>query len=106
MGKLKKLDSDFYERSSVVTVARALLGKVLVSEMDGVRTSGRIVEVEAYNGVVDRASHAFGGRRTARTEVMFGAGGSAYIYLIYGIHHLFNLVTNRQEARQQAWVRP
>jgi DNA-3-methyladenine glycosylase len=105
MGKLKKLDSDFYERSSVVTVARALLGKVLVSEMDGVRTSGRIVEVEAYNGVVDRASHAFGGRRTARTEVMFGAGGSAYIYLIYGIHHLFNVVTNRKGIPHAVLVR-
>src|SRR5580692_9224532 len=96
MGKLKKLDADFYERRSVVTVARALLGKVLVTELDGVRTSGRIVEVEAYNGVVDRASHAFPWRRTARTEVMFGAGGTAYISLIYGIHRLFNVVTNRE----------
>src|ERR1700679_2568048 len=105
MGKLKKLDADFYERRSVVAVARALLGKVLVTEFDGVRTSGRIVEVEAYNGVVDRASHAFAGRRTARTEVMFGAGGTAYIYLIYGIHHLFNVVTNRKDIPHAVLVR-
>jgi DNA-3-methyladenine glycosylase len=105
VGPLKKLGSDFYERSSVVTVARALLGKVLVSDLDGVRTSGRIVEVEAYNGVMDRASHAFGGRRTARTEVMFGAGGTAYIYLIYGIHHLFNVVTNRKDIPHAVLVR-
>jgi DNA-3-methyladenine glycosylase len=105
MGKLRKLDSAFYKRRSVVTVARALVGKVLVTELDGVRTSGRIVEVEAYNGVVDRASHAFGGRRTARTEVMFGAGGAAYIYLIYGIHHLFNVVTNRKDIPHAVLVR-
>jgi DNA-3-methyladenine glycosylase len=102
---LKKLDAAFYERRSVVVVARALLGKVLVTEFDGVRTSGRIVEVEAYNGVVDRASHAFAGRRTARTEVMFGAGGTAYIYLIYGIHHLFNVVTNRKDIPHAVLVR-
>lgn len=104
-GPVKILDAAFYERPSVVTVARALLGKVLVTESDGVRTSGRIVEVEAYNGVVDRASHAFAGRRTARTEVMFGAGGTAYIYLIYGIHHLFNVVTNRKDVPHAVLVR-
>ncbi|HXB94954.1 MAG TPA: DNA-3-methyladenine glycosylase [Puia sp.] len=91
-----KLGSSFYDRPGVVTVARALLGKVLVTEFGGKRTTGRIVEVEAYNGVVDRASHAWSGRRTRRTEVMYGDGGTAYVYLIYGIHHLFNVVTNRK----------
>jgi len=105
MGILKKLDSAFYDRSSVVAVAKGLLGKVLVTELGGARTSGRIVEVEAYNGEVDRASHAWSGRRTARTEVMFGAGGTAYIYLIYGIHHLFNVVTNRKEVPHAVLVR-
>src|SRR5579872_4970985 len=105
MGTIKKLDAVFYERRSVLTVARALLGKVLVTDLEGARTSGRIVEVEAYNGVIDRASHAFGGRRTARTEVMFGAGGTAYIYLIYGIHHLFNVVTNRMGIPHAVLVR-
>lgn len=88
-----------------MTIARELLGKVLVTEFDGLRTSGRIVEVEAYNGVVDRASHAWSGRRTRRTEVMFGSGGTAYVYLIYGIHHLFNVVTNRAEVPHAVLVR-
>src|SRR5580704_16783822 len=105
MGDLRKLDSAFYDRPSVVTVAKGLLGKVLVTNFDGVRTSGRIVEVEAYNGVVDRASHAWSGRRTARTEVMFGSGGRAYVYLIYGIHHLFNVVTNNKEIPHAVLVR-
>jgi DNA-3-methyladenine glycosylase len=105
MGILRKLDSAFYDRPSVVKVARDLLGKVLVTRWDGVRTSGRIVEVEAYNGVVDRASHAWSGRRTARTEVMFGAGGTAYVYLIYGIHHLFNVVTNGKGVPHAVLVR-
>jgi DNA-3-methyladenine glycosylase len=104
-GRLAKLDEAFYERPSVVKVSRDLLGKVLVTTFDGMRTSGRIVEVEAYNGVVDRASHAWSGRRTARTEVMFGAGGTAYVYLIYGIHHLFNVVTNRRDVPHAVLVR-
>ena len=103
--KLEKLDVTFYERPSVVKVARELLGKVLVTKLDGRRTSGRIVEVEAYNGVVDRASHAWSGRRTARTEVMFESGGRAYVYLIYGIHHLFNVVTNVKDVPHAVLVR-
>ena len=102
---LRKLDASFYDRASVVTVARDLLGKMLVTEFDGRRTSGRIVEVEAYNGVGDRASHAWSGRRTRRTEVMFGAGGTAYVYLIYGIHHLFNVVTNKKDIPHAVLVR-
>ena len=100
-----KLGSTFYDRPGVVRVARDLLGKVLVTEFDGQRTSGRIVEVEAYNGEVDRASHAWSGRRTRRTEVMYGAGGTAYVYLIYGIHHLFNVVTNRRGVPHAVLVR-
>ncbi|HVS96844.1 MAG TPA: DNA-3-methyladenine glycosylase, partial [Puia sp.] len=78
---------------------------VLVTEFEEGRTSGRIMEVEAYNGVVDRASHAWSGRRTKRTEVMFGVGGTAYVYLIYGIHHLFNVVTNRTGVPHAVLVR-
>jgi DNA-3-methyladenine glycosylase len=89
-----KLSESFYSRKDVVTIARELLGKVLVTELEGVRTAGMIVETEAYAGESDRASHAFGGRRTNRTEIMFGHGGAAYVYLCYGIHHLFNVVTN------------
>lgn len=102
---IKKLDNSFYDRPGVVKVARDLLGKVLVTAFDGQRTSGRIVEVEAYNGVVDRASHAWSGRRTRRTEIMFGPAGTAYVYLIYGIHHLFNVVTNRQDIPHAVLVR-
>jgi DNA-3-methyladenine glycosylase len=102
---LVPLDSSFYHRANVVTVARALLGKVLVTDFGGRRTSGRIVEVEAYNGVGDRASHAWSGRRTRRTEVMYGSGGTAYVYLIYGLHHLFNVVTNARDVPHAVLVR-
>jgi DNA-3-methyladenine glycosylase len=103
--QISRLPDSFYDRPDVVTVARQLLGKVLVTEFGGQRTSGRIVEVEAYNGVVDRASHAWSGRRTRRTEVMFGPGGTAYVYLIYGIHHLFNVVTNKKDVPHAVLIR-
>jgi len=74
-------------------VARDLLGRYLVRRIDGERLVLRIVETEAYLGFDDPASHAFGGRRTARTEVMYEAGGVAYVYLIYGMHHCMNVVT-------------
>jgi DNA-3-methyladenine glycosylase len=100
-----KLGSAFYDRPGVVVVARALLGKVLVTEFDGQRTTGRIVEVEAYNGVVDRASHAWSGRRTRRTEVMYGEAGTVYVYLIYGIHPMFNVVTGKRDVPHAVLVR-
>ncbi len=90
---MKKLGLAFYKRHDVVTIARELLGKVLVTQFNEERTSGRIVETEAYAGTIDRASHAFRGM-TPRTEVMFGEGGRAYVYLCYGIHQMFNIVTN------------
>ncbi|MCR6721956.1 MAG: DNA-3-methyladenine glycosylase [Chitinophagaceae bacterium] len=91
MGKLPKY---FYQREDVLKIAHELLGKLLVTNFDGLRTSGRIVECEAYAGTGDRASHVYGGRRTTRVEPMYAAGGIAYVYLCYGIHHLFNVVTN------------
>lgn len=100
-----KLPDAFYDRAGVVAVARDLLGKILVTNFGGERTSGRIVEVEAYNGAVDRASHAWSGRRTRRTEVLFGPAGVAYVYLIYGIHHLFNVVTNGRDVPHAVLVR-
>jgi len=103
--EIKKLDNSFYDRPDVKRIARELLGKVLVTNFEGKRTSGRIVETEAYNGVVDRASHAWSGRRTRRTEVMFGESGTAYVYLIYGIHHLFNVVTNKKDIPHAILVR-
>lgn len=102
---MKKLDHRFYDREDVVMLARELLGKLLVTEMDGVRTSGRIVETEAYAGTIDRASHAYGGRRTNRTEIIFGGAGKAYVYLCYGIHHLFNVVTNKEGVPHAILIR-
>ena len=88
------LTESFYAREDVVKIARELLGKVLVTNFNGILTSGMIVETEAYAGTTDKASHAYGGRRSARTEIMYMPGGTAYVYLCYGIHHLFNVVTN------------
>jgi DNA-3-methyladenine glycosylase len=102
---MRKLRIDFYQRNDVAQIARELLGKILVTKWNGIETSGRIVEVEAYNGVVDRASHAAGGRRTNRNEVMYGEGGVSYVYLCYGIHHLFNVVTNKQETPHAVLIR-
>lgn len=90
-----KLPREFYTRSNVLTVARDLLGKLLVvPAADGRRVSGMIVEVEAYRGPEDRASHAYGGRRTRRTETMYGLGGVAYVYFVYGMYYQFNVVCN------------
>lgn len=87
------LPRSFYVRDDVVHIARELIGRTLCSEVDGRTCRVTIAETEAYAGVGDRASHAYGGRRTARTEPMFAEGGCAYVYLCYGIHHLFNVVT-------------
>jgi DNA-3-methyladenine glycosylase len=91
---LKKLDLTFYQQDDVVLIAQQLLGKELVTNIDGAITSGIITETEAYAGITDRASHAYGGRHTARNQNMYAAGGICYVYLCYGIHHLFNVVTN------------
>jgi DNA-3-methyladenine glycosylase len=104
-GDLKKLDHTFYDRANVVQIARELLGKILVTQFDGVRTSGRIVETEAYNGLGDRASHAFGGRRTNRSEQIYGGPGTVYVYFVYGMHHLFNVVTNKKDIPHAILIR-
>ena len=100
-----KLPLEFYRQKNVCTVARALIGKLLVTKFNAVVTIGRIVETEAYNGVVDKASHAWAGRRTNRTEIMYAAGGVSYVYLCYGIHHLFNVVTNEAETPHAVLIR-
>ena len=89
-----KVPLEFYVRDDVVLISRELLGKVLCTKINGLVTKAIITETEAYAGIDDKASHAYGGRRTRRTEPMYGRGGTAYIYLCYGIHHLFNVVTN------------
>jgi len=91
-----KLSRSFYERNDVVNISRDLIGKFLCTRFNGILTSGMIVETEAYNGRTDRASHAFPDVRTKRTETMYGPPGRAYVYLCYGIHHLFNVVTNKE----------
>jgi DNA-3-methyladenine glycosylase len=99
------LPESFYTRPDVVKIAKELLGKVLVTTFDGVMTSGMIVETEAYAGAGDKASHAYGNRRTNRTEIMYRNGGTAYVYLCYGIHHLFNVVTNLQDIPHAILIR-
>ncbi|MDP2423130.1 MAG: DNA-3-methyladenine glycosylase [Bacteroidales bacterium] len=100
-----KLGREFYLRDDVLVIARELLGKVLVSALGDVIRSGVIIEAEAYAGISDRASHAWGGRRTNRTEVMYGIGGLAYIYLCYGVHSLFNVVTNGEGIPHAVLIR-
>jgi len=104
--KNPKLAREFYTRPNVLTVARDLLGKLLVvPDEDGRRVSGMIVEVEAYRGPEDRASHAYGGRRTKRTETMYGEGGMAYVYFVYGMYYQFNVVCNLPDIPHAILVR-
>lgn len=100
-----KLERNFYLRDDVVEISTDLLGKVLCTRIDGELTQLIITETEAYAGVTDRASHAYGNRRTARTEPMFARGGTAYVYLCYGIHSLFNVVTNDADIPHAILIR-
>jgi len=101
---MKKLPQSFYLGNDVLKIARELLGKVLVTNFNDEYTSGRIVETEAYEGEIDRASHASKGR-TPRTRVIFGEGGVAYVYLCYGIHQMFNIVTNKEGVAHAILIR-
>ena len=89
-----KLPLEFYTHNDVLSITRSLLGKYLFTCIDGIITGGYIVEAEAYNGIVDKASHAYGNRQTNRTKTMYMQGGIAYVYLCYGIHEMFNVVTS------------
>ncbi|SKD09786.1 DNA-3-methyladenine glycosylase [Chitinophaga ginsengisegetis] len=102
---MAKLKHEFYQQHEVTTIAKQLLGKILVTHINGVRTAGMIVETEAYAGSGDRASHAWNNRRTKRTEVMYKPGGFAYVYLCYGIHYLFNVVTNIEDTPHAVLIR-
>lgn len=88
------LPASYYLNPDVVFLAKDLLGKTLCTNINQALTAGIITETEAYAGVIDKASHAYGGRRTNRTETMYSKGGVSYVYLCYGIHRLFNIVTN------------
>lgn len=100
-----KLPHSYYSNQDVLFLAQDLLGKVLFTDIDGAITAGIIVETEAYFGVKDKASHAYGGRRTHRTETLYNHGGVSYVYLCYGIHNLFNVVTSVEDDPHAVLVR-
>ena len=76
-----------------------------MTNINGLKTSGRIVETEAYVAMIDKASHAFGGRRTARNEHMYAAPGTSYVYICYGMHQMLNIVTNKKEVADAVLIR-
>jgi DNA-3-methyladenine glycosylase len=102
---MSKLPFSFYQQTDVNSLAVQLLGKQLFTLIDGELTGGTIVETEAYNGIEDKASHAYGGRLTGRTQTMYQAGGVSYVYLCYGIHHLFNVVTSPEGTPHAVLIR-
>lgn len=102
---MPKLPLSFYQQSDVLALSQHLLGKFLFSHIDNQLTGGMIVETEAYRGPEDRASHAYLNRRTKRTEVMYKEGGHGYVYMCYGIHFLFNVITNVQDIPHAILIR-
>ena len=100
-----KLPKSFYIRENVLQLSKELLGKVLVTNIEGIYTSGMITETEAYQAPEDKASHAYNNRRTPRTEIFYNTGGIGYVYLCYGIHYLFNVVTNKENIPHAILIR-
>lgn len=100
-----KIERAYYLQQDVVKLARDMIGKTLVTAIDDKISSGIITEAEAYAGIRDRASHAYNGRRTRRTEVMYHIGGTAYVYLCYGMHSLFNIVTGDKDVPDAILIR-
>lgn len=98
------IDKEFYNRSAI-DVANDLLGRVLVREVDGRILKGKIVETESYIGAIDKACHAYNGRRTKRTEILYSDCGVAYVYFIYGLYHCFNVVTNEKDVAEAVLIR-
>ena len=99
------LPQSFYLEGDVVHISKKLLGKIIVTDIDNQLTLSRIVETEAYDGRMDKACHAYPNRKTPRTEVMFREGGRSYVYLCYGIHSLFNIVTNAEDEPNAVLLR-
>jgi DNA-3-methyladenine glycosylase len=99
-----KLTDSFYQRTDVVKIARELLGKVLFTNVNGIITAGIIVETEAYSWR-EKGCHAYGSKKTNRNAVMFERGGHAYVYLCYGMHYLFNIVTNEASVPEAVLIR-
>ncbi len=102
---MKKLPLSFYARKEVVAIARELIGKIIITNFDSQITSARIVETEAYVGITDKASHSYGGRRTARNEHMYSGAGTAYVYICYGLHQMLNIVTNDKDVPDAILIR-
>ncbi len=102
---MKKLPVEFYNRKDVLQVAKDLLGKILITKFDGIVTSARIVETEAYIAITDKASRSFNGKRTARNEYMYAEPATVYVYICYGLHHLFNVVTNKKNIPDAVLIR-
>lgn len=101
---MKPLDREFYNRDSLL-VAKELLGKMLVHEINGQKLSVKIVETEAYMGITDKAAHSYGGKRTPRVEVMYGGPGFSYVFMIYGMYYCFNIVTREEGTPQAVLIR-
>jgi len=99
-----KLPDKYYRHEDVVHLAKDLLGKVLITQINGIRTGGIITETEAYSET-EKGSHAYNKRKTERTKIMFEPGGLSYVYFCYGMHHLFNVVTGKQEVAQAVLIR-
>lgn len=104
INKMKTLAREFYNRDSLI-VAKELLGKVLVHEIDGQKIFGKIVESEAYMGIEDKAAHSYGGKRTPRVEVMYGRPGFSYVFIVYGMYYCFNIVTSEEGNPQAVLIR-
>lgn len=102
---MKKLQPKFYEHADVVSIAKAMVGKIVITRFNGEITSGRIVETEAYVAFTDKASHAYNAKRTARNEHMYARAGTVYVYICYGIHQMLNIVTNEKNIPDAILIR-
>ena len=102
---MNKLSPAFYRRNDVAAIAKELIGKIVVTIVDGNFTSGRIVETEAYVAFIDKASHAYNGKRTSRNEAMYGDAGTVYVYICYGLHNMLNIVTNEIDVPDAILIR-
>lgn len=100
-----KISKVFYSNDDVVHIARELIGKILVTNINSEITKGIIMETEAYNGFADKASHAYNGKRTSRNEHMYAVAGTAYVYICYGMHQMVNIVTNKKDVPDAILIR-
>lgn len=102
---MSKLTQSFYANPDVVQVAKDLIGCKVCTNINGIITAGIIVETEAYNGRTDKACHAYPNKKTPRTEIMYNEGGVAYVYIVYGMHYLFNVVTHNKGFADAVLIR-